>query len=113
MRADIRGGECLLWRYGLTFGPGGGKGGSIEAGAQDGQISLIGCSLGGSKVFAHRETARSGSEQAGGLREVPCYKGLLCQSQQALPGDVARIKRCCQGQAVAVPDDSLLMRSLC
>ena len=103
----------MLWRHDLTFGPGGGKVGGIEVCTQVNHILFIHGSFNRSQVAVSGEPVRRGGEQAGGLREVPCCQGLLCQSQQALPGDCAGIERCRKPQALAIREDGALMLALC
>ncbi len=103
----------MLWRHDLPFGPGGGKGGGIEVCTQVGHIPFIHGSFNRSQVPVEGEPVRRGGEQAGGLREVPCCQGFVCQSQQALPGDCAGIERCRKPQALTVREGGLLMLSLC
>src|SRR6266487_6316206 len=92
----------LLRRHSLASGPGGCKSCRVESGTQIGQIMLIGISFDRSELSVEGKMLCGCGEQAGGMLQVSRGEGLLCQAQQALPGDCAGIDDCCQGQAFAV-----------
>src|SRR5262245_30542693 len=107
--ANVQGGERLLRRHALTFAPGVRKRGGIELYAQVRQLLFIHHSLSGGKLSVDGEAAGGGGEQAGGLPEVTRSIGLMRQSQQAAPGDVAGIESSREREAVAVEGDGLVM----